>query len=288
MVLNRTKGTPKFNLRIQAWHIPGYIILGLWCAFIFIMLGWIVLAAFSTTREIFTDKLLSTGIHFENFVKVIKQGHMFTAFLNSMIYSGVSVALSIIICAPAAFGLSRFDFKFKGTIQKLLVVGLGVPAVMIIMPLFYIVSVLRLGDTKVMLIILYVVTSIPFNVFYLMPCFSDISPTYEEAAAIDGCGPFRTFWTIIFPLAGSTVTTLVIFQFIGKWNENFMAMIFASSTKNMSLSVALYQFIVAMTREGGWSGMFAAVTFVSAPTIILYILLSRKIIGGVTAGGLKG
>ena len=128
----------------------------------------------------------------------------------------------------------------------------------------------------------------PFNIFYLIPCFSNISPTYEEAAAIDGCGPLRSFWTIVFPLAGSTVTTLVIFQFIGKWNEYFMALIFAGSTKNMSLSVALYQLIVAMTREGGWSGMFAAVSLVSAPTIILYILLSKKIIGGVTAGGLKG
>ena len=80
----------------------------------------------------------------------------------------------------------------------------------------------------------------------------------------------------------------MIFQFIGKWNEYFSALIFAGSTENMSLSVALYQLIVAMTREGGWSGMFAAVSFVSAPTIILYILLSKRIIGGVTAGGIKG
>ena len=159
---------------------------------------------------------------------------------------------------------------------------------MIIMPLFSVVSALNAGDSKLTLIILYVVTSIPFCTFYLLPAFTDISPTYEEAAAIDGCGPLRAFWTIVFPLAGSSVTTLVIFQFIGKWNEYFMALIFAGSTKNMSLSVALYQLIVAMTREGGWSGMFAAVAFVSAPTIILYVLLSKKIIGGVTAGGLKG
>ena len=145
-----------------------------------------------------------------------------------------------------------------------------------------------MGDSKFTLILLYVVTSIPFCTFYLLPAFADISPAYEEAAAIDGCGPMRTFWKIIFPLTGSSVTTLVIFQFIGKWNEYFMALIFASGSKNMSLSVALYQLIVAMTREGGWTGMFAAVTFVSAPTIILYVILSKKIIGGVTAGGIKG
>ena len=268
--------------------IPGYILLTLWCVFIFVMLGWILIAGFSTTKEIFSDALLSSGFHFENFKTVIKQGHLYTAFLNSLLYSGASVALSILICAPAAYGLARYHFRLNQKLQPLLVLGLGVPSVMIIMPLFSIISILKMGDSKLTLIILYVVTSIPFNIFYLIPCFSNISPTYEEAAAIDGCGPLRSFWTIVFPLAGSTVTTLVIFQFIGKWNEYFMALIFAGSTKNMSLSVALYQLIVAMTREGGWSGMFAAVSLVSAPTIILYILLSKKIIGGVTAGGLKG
>ncbi len=278
----------KLQFQEQKWLIPGYFLLSLWCIFIFVMLGWILFAALSTTREIFSDSLLASGPKWENFSRVITQGHLFTAFLNSLLYSSVSVILSIIICAPAAYGLARFNFKFNKAIQRLLVVGLGVPVVMIIMPLFSIISTLRMGDSKLTLIMLYVVTSIPFNVFYLMPCFADISPTYEEAAAIDGCGPLRTFWKIIFPLAGSTVTTLVIFQFIGKWNEYFMALIFANSAENMSLSVALYQFIVAMTREGGWAGMFAAVSFVSGPTIILYVLLSKKIIGGVTAGGIKG
>lgn len=282
---NRTK---TLKARQQAGLIPGYILLAIWCLFIFVMLGWIIIASLSTTKEIFSDDLLASGLHWENYTKVIKSGHLFTAFLNSLLYSSVSVFLCILICAPAAYGLARFNFRLNSLIQKLLVVGLGVPSVMIIMPLFSIVSALNAGDSKITLIVLYVVTSIPFCTFYLLPAFSDISPTYEEAAAIDGCGPLRSFWTIVFPLAGSSVTTLVIFQFIGKWNEYFMALIFAGSTKNMSLSVALYQLIVAMTREGGWSGMFAAVTFVSAPTIILYVLLSKKIIGGVTAGGLKG
>lgn len=274
--------------RQQVGLVPGYILLALWCIFIFIVLGWIVVASLSTTKEIFSDDLLGSGLHWENYSTVIKSGHLFTAFLNSLLYSSASVALCILVCAPAAYGLARFRFRLNATLQKLLVVGLGVPGVMIIMPLFSVVSALNAGDSKLTLIILYVVTSIPFCTFYLLPAFTDISPTYEEAAAIDGCGPLRTFWTIVFPLAGSSVTTLVIFQFIGKWNEYFMALIFAGSTKNMSLSVALYQLIVAMTREGGWSGMFAAVAFVSAPTIILYVLLSKKIIGGVTAGGLKG
>ena len=284
--MNRKNKT--LEVRRQLNLIPGYVLLAAWCLFIFVMLGWIVIASLSTTKELFSDTLLASGFHWENYKKVVISGHLFTAFLNSLLYSAVSVFFSILICAPAAYGLSRFNFRLKNMCEKLLVVGLGVPSVMIIMPLFSIISMLHMGDSKVTLILLYVVTSIPFCTFYLLPAFTDISSTYEEAAAIDGCGTLRAFWEIIFPLAGSSVTTLVIFQFIGKWNEYFMALIFANSTKNMSLSVALYQLIVAMTREGGWAGMFAAVTFVSAPTIVLYVILSKKIIGGVTAGGIKG
>ena len=289
MKTNKKKfGMSGLQLQEQKHLIPGYIALTLWCVFIFSMLGWIVMAALSTTREIFSDALLESGMNWENFTKVIKQGHLMTAFMNSLLYSSSSVFLSVLVSAPCAYGLARFKFALNSSIQKLLVIGLGVPSVMVIMPLFTIISYLNMGDSKFTLILIYMVTSIPFNVFYLLPCFTDISPTYEEAAAIDGCGPMRAFWTIVFPLASSTVTTLVIFQFIGKWNEYFCALIFAGSTQNMSLSVALYQLIVAMTREGGWAGMFAAVSFVSAPTIILYILLSKRIIGGVTAGGIKG
>lgn len=267
---------------------PGYLLLSIWCIFIFTMLGWIFIASLSTTKEIFSDSLLASGLHWENYVKVIKSGHLINAFCNSLFYSTTSVFFEILICAPAAYGLARFNFRLKDSVQRLLVVGMSIPSVMIILPLFSVVSRLNAGDSKLTLVILYVVTSIPYCTFYLLPAFTDISPNYEEAAAIDGCDPFRTFWKIVFPLAGTRVTTLVIFQFIGKWNEYFMALIFAGSTKNMSLSVALYQLIVAMTREGGWCGMFAAVTFVSAPTIILYIFLSKRIIGGVTEGGLKG
>lgn len=286
--MNNNIKTNNIRLRQQVRLIPGYILLILWCLFIVVMLGWIVIASLSTTKEIFSDNLLRSGLHWDNYTHVIKNGHLVTAFLNSLLYSASSVFFSILICAPAAYGLARFKFKYSEAIKRLLVIGLGVPGVMIIMPLFSLVSALNVSNSKITLIVIYVVTSIPFSTFYLLPAFTDISDSYEEAAAIDGCGPLRTFWTIVFPLAGNSITTLVIFQFIGKWNEYFMALIFAGSTENMSLSVALYQLIVAMTREGGWSGMFAAVTFVSAPTIIIYILLSKRLIGGATAGGLKG
>ena len=283
--MNNNIKTNNIRLRQQVRLIPGYILLILWCLFIFVMLGWIVIASLSTTKEIFSDNLLRSGPHWDNYTHVIKNGHLVTAFLNSLLYSASSVFFSILICAPAAYGLARFKFKFSEAIKRLLVIGLGVPGVMIIMPLFSIVSALNVSNSKITLIVIYVVTSIPFSTFYLLPAFTDISDSYEEAAAIDGCGPLRTFWTIVFPLAGNSITTLVIFQFIGKWNEYFMALIFANKSELRPVGVGLYQTVQSMMQSGDWAGMFASVVIVFMPTLIIYLFLSVKIVAGETSGG---
>jgi len=107
------KRTRTLKVRQQIALIPSYILLVVWCVFIFVMLGWIVMASFSTTRELFTDKLLSSGLHWENYEKVVVTGKMYIAFLNSLLYSAVSVFFTILVCAPAAYGLSRFNFKLE-------------------------------------------------------------------------------------------------------------------------------------------------------------------------------
>ena len=112
-------GMSGLQIQEQKHLIPGYILLSLWCIFIFAMLGWILMAALSTTREIFSDTLLASGLHWENFKKVITQGHLMTAFMNSLLYSSSSVFLSVLISAPCAYGLARFRFPLNSTIQKL-------------------------------------------------------------------------------------------------------------------------------------------------------------------------
>ena len=119
------------------------------------------------------------------------------------------------------------------------------------------------------------------------PTKEEISRTHEEAAAIDGCPPMRTFWKIMFPMAQSGIVTVTIFNFIIIWNEYFLSLIFASSDKLKTVAPGLYGMINSMKYTGDWAGMFAAVIIVFLPTFILYIFLSEKIIGGVT-GGIKG
>ena len=227
-----------FKLKKELPRLPGYIIVTLWTAFIFCMIGWIILASLSTTKEIFTGSLLASGLHFENYTKALFTNKAALNLLNSVIYTVPSCILIIVVCAPAAYCMSRFKFRGAGLIQALIIIGLAIPNIMIVMPLFSIVSALNLSGTHFTLIFLYTACSVPYTTFFLLTFFKGISTSFEEAAAIDGCGPIQCFWKIMFPLAQPAIVTVSIFNFIGKWNEYFMALIFANKSNLRPIGVS--------------------------------------------------
>jgi N-acetylglucosamine transport system permease protein len=267
-----------------------YAILGIWILFTFVLIGWVFFASLSTSSEIFSDRMFTfqSGFHFENYIKAWKTQRVSIFFMNSLFYTLVSCTSIIFIAAPAAYALSRFRFLGSGLIQNMFAAALGIPVIMIIMPLFGLVSALRLTNSRWMLMFLYTAMNVPFSIFYLLAFFRNLSFTYEEAAAIDGCPPVKTFWRIMFPLVQPGIITVSIFNFITIWNEYFMSLIFANKTAVRPVAVGLYNMIQSMRYTGDWGGMFASVVIVFLPTFILYILLSEKIIAGVTAGAIKG
>ena len=205
-----------------------------------------------------------------------------------MLYTAISIVAIVIVACPAAYVLSRFRFKDNMFIRNLIATALGIPAIMIIMPLFGIITQLRLTNTRPTIIFLYIAMNVPFTIFFMLAFFKNLSFTFEEAAAIDGCSPIGTFWRIMFPLAQPGIITVTIFNFITVWNEYFMSMIFASNQKVRPVAVGLYNMVQGMRYTGDWGGMFASVVIVFAPTFFLYLFLSEKIIAGVTAGAIKG
>jgi N-acetylglucosamine transport system permease protein len=276
--------------KTQLKLIPGYIIILIWVIFTFMLIGWVVFASFSTSIEIFSNDMFKfeSGFHFENYVKAWKTQRVSVFFMNSLLYTVVSCTSVLLISAPAAYVLSRFKFKFNALIQNLIVAGMGIPIVMIVLPLFGMVTKLKLTNNRFFLMYLYVAITLPFTVFFLLSFFKSLSNTYEEAAAIDGCSPMRTFWQIMLPLVQPGLITVTIFNFITIWNEYFMSMIFANKTKVRPVAVGLFNMIQSMRYTGDWGGMFASVVIVFLPTFILYIFLSKRIIQGVTTGAIKG
>ena len=281
------------------WHkelrlAPGYIILTLWVLFTFVLLGWVVGASFSTSKEIFSGGVFKfeTGIHLENYVKAWNTSNVSVFFVNSLVYATISCVLLIVICAPAAYVLARFTFLGNKLIQNGFVAAMGVPATMIVLPLFGLVAgwnILNVSlANRAVLIFLHVGINVPYTTILLLTLFSNLSKSFEEAAAIDGCPPMKTFWKIMLPMAQPGIITVTIFNFINVWNEYFMSLIFANSDRVKSVAIGLYGMINSMRYTGDYAGMFAAVVIVFLPTFILYIFLSEKIIAGVTGGGVKG
>lgn len=291
--MNKIKHTP-INWKKEKNLLPGYIILLIWILFTFMLLGWVLCASLSTTKDIFKGLALSfpTGLHIENYIKAWNSQNVSVFFTNSLIYSIISCALLVVIAAPCAYILARFTFLGRKAIQNGFVAAMGVPAIMIVLPLFCVISQMGLLSSNLsnrfVLVFLYVGINIPYTVIFLLTCFANTSRSYEEAAAIDGCTPIKTFWKIMFPLAQPGIVTVTIFNFINIWNEYFLSLIFANSDEMRPVAVGLYSMINSMKYTGDYAGMFAAVVIVFLPTFFLYIFLSEKIIGGITAGGVKG
>lgn len=285
-----------FRLKKELRLAPGYIICLIWAIFTIVVIGWTVCASLVAPADIFGgamiekffERLANSTLKFDNYVKAWTSQKLSVYFLNSLVYSAVSLAAIILIAAPASYVLSRFKFRFNGLIQSLTSLAMGVPAVMIIMPLFSIATSLKMAGTRPAIMLLYIGMNLPFTIFYLLPFFKNLPSGLEEAAAVDGCGPMRAFWQIMFPLAQPGIITVTIFNFITIWNEFFMSMIFANTSSMRPIAVGLYNMIQGMKYSGDWGGMFASAVIVFAPTLILYLFLSNKIIAGVTGGALKG
>lgn len=287
--------TRRHNPNTEKWRrqlplIPGHIILIIWVVFTFVMLFWIIAASLSTSPEIMRGNALkfATGLHFENYANAWNANNIAVYFMNSLIYATCGMLGSLVVSAPAAYVLSRFMFRGNSLIRNSFVSAMSIPQIMIVMPLFSLATSLHLTGSKGTLIFLYIGMQVPYTTTFLIAFFANLSRVYEEAAAIDGCTPMMTFWRIMLPLTQSGLVTVGIFNFMSIWNEYFLSLIFASSAKNMSVGPGLQSVLTAMQYTGDWGGLFAAVVIVFLPTLLLFVLLSKAIIGGITAGGVKG
>ena len=285
-----------FKLKKELKFTPGYVLCAVWAIFTFMLVGWTVAASLVTPREIFGgdvpgaffQRLINGDLVFNNYVLAWRAQNISRFFINSVFYCLITLPLIIVIAAPASYTLSRYKFRSNVTIQALTSIAMGVPAVMIIMPIFSLATALSMTGTRSTLIFLYIGMNVPFTIFYLLPFFKNLPSGLEEAAAIDGCSPVMTFWKVMFPLAQPGIITVTIFNFIIIWNEFFISMIFANDAAIRPIAVGLFNMVQGMRYAGHWGAMFASAVIVFAPTFILFILLSNKILTSVTGGAIKG
>ena len=135
---------------------------------------------------------------------------------------------------------------------------------------------------------IYIALSIPFTTYLLSGFLRSLPSDLEDGAMVDGCNEFQTFWKIMFPLAQPGIITAAIFNFIFLWNEYMLALVFIIREQKRTLSLGLYSIQSAMLYTADWVGLFAAVVIVMLPTVLIFIILSEKVMSGITLGAVKG
>ncbi|WP_174887621.1 carbohydrate ABC transporter permease [Cohnella herbarum] len=266
---------------------PAYIPLIAWLIFSVVLFGWVILASLSTTREIFTNTLLASGPKFANYIDLFKTQAMGRYFMNSVIYTVASCIGIVVVAAPAAYILGRVQFRGRSLVNAMFVSALAIPGLLIAIPLFSLFVELKLTGSIATLVLIYIFTNVPFGVFFLTSFFTSIPKEFEESAAMDGCGPIKSFIKIVLPVAQPGIITLSIFNFLGVWNEYFYALIFANDPGTRTLALSLQSIVYGYSNTGNYGGIFAACMIVFLPSFIVYLFVSKRIIAGMTLGAVK-
>ncbi len=291
------KGTTQAASKMQgqrrrswAWvgQIPAYLFLIAWSLFTVITIGWMALASLKSNREVFREPwAMPADLQWENYQRAWSAAQLGANFFNSVLIVGVSVLVILVVSAPAAYILSRVVFRGRNLLTMTYIAGIGIPYPLLFIPMFALLANMNLVNTRVGLILVYVSLSIPFTVYILTGFFSSLPTELEEAAVIDGCTDFQVFRFVMLPLASPGLLTAAIFNFIGLWNEFQLALVFIQEPTKRPLSLGLYALKNSMTYTGDWAGLFAGVVLVVLPTVVLFIILSERMISGITMGSVK-
>lgn len=272
-----------------------YVFLSLWAVIVVYPLAWTLYSALKTDKEIiFTPWSFPAQLHFENFARAWTKAQIGDFFFNTLLVVIPSLVFTLLLSAMVAYVMARFEFRGKKVIYYLILAGMMFPIFLALVPLYFIMQFLGLRNTFGGLILVYIAFSLPFTVFFLVGFFRTLPKELIEASIIDGATHTQTFFKVMLPLAQPGLVTMAIFNFLGQWNQFILPTLLMDSTglqpgqTRYVLAQGLYFLTLQQGYQNDWSGLFAAVSMVMLPTLLVYIIFQEKIEKGLTVGALKG
>ncbi|WP_149202397.1 carbohydrate ABC transporter permease [Actinotalea subterranea] len=246
----------------------------------------LVSMSFKTQPEIAASTVaLPEGFFLGNYETAWTEADLGRALVNSVLVTAVSITVAIIIGAMAGYAIVRGARRTSGPKLMLFLLGLMIPGQLGMVPLYMLMRDVGLLQTHTALIIFYAGSLMPMTVFLYAGFLKTQSPSFEEAARIDGAGWWRTFWHVVFPLLRPVTGTVIIINAINTWNDFLVPLLYMSGTPNRTLPVAVFSFQGEFASE--WGLIFAGMVIAALPVLVVYFFLQRHIIQGF-AGGLKG
>lgn len=284
VVTDPTEQRPRRGRRDRGWAAAmTTTALWLYAAVAVVPLLIMLLNSLRTNRELATQPLgLPLQPDFTSYQRAWVEASFSTYFLNSIIVTVSSVVIATAVSLLAAYALARAKGRLMSVIEAVFVSGLMMPVFLMIVPIFYLLDSFGLVSTRIGLVMVYAAVSVPFSVFVLTTFFRQLPGELEEAARLDGAGPFRMFWSVMAPLVRPAIATVVVFRFVPIWNDFFYPLILIRNQEKYTLPVGLTSFFGEYQTD--WSTLFAGLVIATVPLIFLFLVATRQIIAGLTAG----
>ncbi len=263
-------------------------LLSVWTVINIFPIYWMFTFSLKKNDEIFGENVIGFPKEWmwSNYTTALSKGHMAYYFLNSVLVTGVTIILTIILALMAAYALTRLVWKGQKEINNIFMLGMTVPIHAAILPVFIILRDLKMTNSYQALIVPYTAFALSMSIMICTSFMQNIPTELEEAACIDGCGVYRNFFNIICPLMKPAFSTIAIFVFMQAWNELMFAVIFISDSKYRTLTVGIQTLSGAYTTD--WGPVGAALVIATLPTFIIYCFMSKKVQDSLLVGAIKG
>ena len=252
----------------------------------FFPMVWMVISSFKSNAEIFQSPFaLPTQVDLGRWAEAWEVGHLGQYALNSAITTAVSVFLILVLGASAAFAFSRYRFRGRGFLLSLFALGLILPLQSYFIAQSTLFNQLAITDTRLALIIPYAAMGLSLAVYLLKVYLDALPDELFEAARIDGAGDARVFWLLALPLLRPGLATVAIFSALAAWNEFLLALLYIQDDSLKTIPTGLLAFSSRYVTD--YSLLFSALSIVTLPMIVIYIVFNRQIVEGITAGSVK-
>lgn len=247
----------------------------------------VIMGSFKTDAEVYNKPLsLPDTWNLNNYRRLLSESDLEISFRNSVVVTGLSVLITLIFASLASFAIARMITVTGKVLAALFALGLAIPAQINIVPVYYIFRDLGLTNSFFGLVIINVTTTLPISIFILTAFFREISREMYEASEVDGASPLRIYRSIALPLSRPAMGATAIFLFVINWNDLLwpLLLIQESDKKTLPLAMLAYrgEYFVS------FSMLFTAVMVASLPMVIMYLMMQKSFVAGLTAGAVKG
>ncbi|RWN21547.1 MAG: carbohydrate ABC transporter permease [Mesorhizobium sp.] len=247
-----------------------------------------IITSLKSGTDLFRADLWPTTISLANYRNVLTEGSFVRNLLNSLFVSGAVVALSLLLGVTSAYALARIRFRGRSALLFIILSVSMFPQVALLAGLFELVRLFGLYNSLFALIFSYMIFTLPFTVWVLTTFVRDLPVEVEEAAILDGATPWLIITRVFLPLMWPALATTGLLAFIGAWNEFLFALTFTSNNAQRTVPVAIALLSGNSQFEIPWGNIMAASVIVTVPLVVLVLIFQRKIVSGLTAGGVKG